>query len=213
MLRPQACACLTGRSDPHHHEAEISEAFTLSPYTRDMANISLTAFAALGCGLALVTLQPAPAAAQCQLCAGEAQAAAAKKNPRPITIEIETSIDFAKLGLASTTQGGTALIDPATGQRTITGALLDLGGVPVTGTVTIRGEPKEHVAVNFPATVLIYNSGGASYPITGFTTTLKNNPKIGDDGTLRFTFGATLQVSGGAAGKFRGSVPITVEYR
>lgn len=179
-----------------------------------MANISLTALAALAGGIALLTLQPVPAAAQCQLCAPDAQAAAAaKKNPRPITIEIETSIDFAKMGLMSTTQGGTAVLDAATGQRTITGALLDLGGLPVTGTVTIRGEPKEHVIVDFPGTVLIYNSSGASYPLSGFTTTLKNNPKIADDGTLRFTFGATLQVSGGAAGKFRGSVPITVEYR
>lgn len=179
-----------------------------------MANISLTALAAVAGGIALLTLQPMPAAAQCQLCAPETEAvAAAKKNPRPITIEIETSIDFARMGLSSTRQGGTAVINPATGQRTITGRLLDLGGLPVTGTVTIRGEPKEHVVVDFPATVPIYNSSGASYPLSGFKTTLKNNPKIPDDGILRFTFGATLQVSGGASGRFRGSVPITVEYR
>lgn len=179
-----------------------------------MANISLTAFAALAGGLALLTLSPSPAAAQCQLCPPDhSEAGGKKKDLQPITIEIEASIDFARMGLMSTSQGGTAVIDPATGQRTITGSLLDLGGIPVTGTVIVRGEPKEHVAVDFPGSVLIYNSAGASYPLTGFTTTLMNNPKIGDDGTLRFTFGATLQVSGGAAGKFRGSVPITVEYR
>jgi hypothetical protein len=93
------------------------------------------------------------------------------------------------------------------------GNLLALGGVPVTGTVTIRGEPKGHVTVDFPASVSIFNSSGASYAISGFRTTLKNNPKIGDDGLLRFTFGGTLQVSGGSTGTFRGSVPVTVEYR
>lgn len=147
------------------------------------------------------------------LCAPDGATAAAKAGNQPITIQIETSIDFAKMGLVRANQAGTAVIDPRTGQRTLTGGLLDLGGLPVTGTVIIRGEPKQHVTVDFPATVLLYNSSGASYPLVGFTTTLKNNPKIEDDGTLRFTFGGTLQVSGGATGTFRGSVPITVDYR
>jgi hypothetical protein len=178
-----------------------------------MANRSLTVVGALGCALGLLTLLPTPAAAQCQLCAPTELTAQSKKNPAPITIQIETRIDFGSIGLVRANQGGTAVLNATSGQRLLTGSLVNLGGFPVTGTVIIRGEPNEHVTVDFPATVQILNSGGASYPLSNFTTTLKNNPKIDHDGTLRFTFGATLQISGAATGTFHGSIPVTVDYR
>ena len=176
-----------------------------------MAMGSQTAVALLGCGLAFV-MAPARAAAQCQLCAPSAQAAATKPQ-RPITIAFETTIDFARIGLVAKNQGGTARIDPATGQRILTGSLLDLGGVPVVGTVVVRGEPNGLLNVTLPTSVQLFNSSGAGYPLANFTTTLKNNPKLGVDGTLRFTFGAMLQISGAATGVFRGSIPITVDYK
>jgi hypothetical protein len=166
-------------------------------------------------GLALLAALPARAGAQCQLCTpDEAAAAAAKKPPaRPISIEIETSFDYARIGILVVNQGGTAQIDPETGLRTLTGGLIDLGGLPVTGTVTVRGEPKEHVTVSFPANIGMTNAAGRTYPLSNFTTTLKNNPKIGDDGVLRFTFGGLLRIDGTATGMFRGSIPITIEYK
>jgi hypothetical protein len=178
-----------------------------------MANISLTAIAAIALGLAAATLPLERATAQCMLCTAQGKSSAAKKPLRPIVIEMETNIDFSKIGLIRPNQGGSAALDPRTGTRILGGALLDLGGVPVTGTVTIRGEPKEQVRVEFPGTVQLYNSSGASYPLSGFATTLKNNPMIGPDGVLRFTFGATLQISGVSTGTFRGSIPVTVDYR
>ena len=176
-----------------------------------MARKSQTAVALLGCGLAFVML-PARAAAQCQLCAPSAQASATKPQ-QPITIAFETTIDFARIGLVARNQGGSARIDAVSGQRVLTGSLLDLGGVPVVGTVVVRGEPNGLLNVTLPTTVQLFNSSGASYPLANFTTTLKNNPKLGADGTLRFTFGGTLQISGVATGVFRGSIPITVDYR
>lgn len=169
--------------------------------------------AALGCLLGSAVLLPAGVAAQCQLCAEETAAAAAKPSQRPIVITIEAGVDFSRIALVRTGQGGTATIDANSGQRTLTGNLIGLSGVPVAGTVTIRGEPKQHVEVSFPTNALLYNSTGASYLLVNFRTTLKNNPKIGDDGALRFTFGGTLQINGSAAGNFRGSIPVTVEYR
>jgi hypothetical protein len=176
-----------------------------------MAKGSQIAVALLGCGLAFVML-PARAAAQCQLCAPSAQATTIKPL-QPITIAIETTIDFARIGLISMNQGGTARIDPITGQRTLTGSLLDLGGMPVVGTVLVRGEPNTMLNVSLPTSVQLFNSSGSGYPLSNFTTTLKNNPKLGVDGTLRFTFGAVLQISGSATGVFRGSIPITVDYK
>jgi hypothetical protein len=155
---------------------------------------------------------PARAAAQCQLCAPSQQAAVAKPR-QPITISFETTIDFARIGLVAMNQGGTARLDPASSQRILTGSLLDLGGVPVVGTVVVRGEPNGLLNVSLPSSVLLFNSSGASYALSNFTSTMKNNPKLGVDGTLRFTFGATLQISGATTGTFRGSIPITVDYK
>jgi len=177
-----------------------------------MAVGSRTFVVLFGCGLACSVLH-APVAAQCQLCGPSAAAAAKKPAPRPITVTTEASIDFANIGLVRINQGGTAQINATTGQRILTGNLIDLGGIPVVGTALIRGEPKEHVEVSLPASVEMFNSAGASYRLSNFTTTAKNNPKIGDDGTLRFNFGAMLQITGAATGTFRGSIPITVEYK
>jgi hypothetical protein len=154
-----------------------------------------------------------PAAARCLLCAPQPDASNKKPAPRTIELEIETRMDFANIGLVRAGSGGSAQIDAATGLRSLSGALVDLGGMAVSGTVTIRGEPSEHVVVTFPPSILLYNSAGAAYPLGSFATTLKNNPKLGDDGTLSFTFGGVLQIDGSATGVFRGSVPVTAEYR
>lgn len=152
----------------------------------------------------------APAVAQCQLCAAPA---AAKKPPATaIAIEIQAGIDFSRLGLIAPNRAGSATIDPVTGQRTVTG-LLDLSGLPFQGSVTIRGEPNEHVEVTMPAQVTLSNSGGGSLRLTAITTNLRNNPKLARDGTLSFTFGGRLEVDGSTDGDFRGAIPITVDYR
>src|SRR5687768_16354108 len=88
------------------------------PYTGDMANKSLTVGAGLCCWLAALTLLPTQAAAQCQLCAEDAVTAAAKKPLTPLVIQIETRIDFSRIGLVQIGQGGTAVLSAVTGQRT-----------------------------------------------------------------------------------------------
>lgn len=175
-----------------------------------MANKSLTAVAALLVGAGLVSL-PSKASAQCQLCEPTQQAAG--KAQAPISVSVEATLDYSMIGLVRPQQGGTVTIDADTGTRTLTGSLVNLGGIPVTGTVLIRAEPKSHVDVAFPTTVQLRNSSGQTYPLSNFTTSLKNNPKVGDDGTLRFTFGGLLKIDGSATGTFRGSFPITVDYK
>ena len=177
-----------------------------------MANGSLTSVAWLTVGLVSAWL-PTPAAAQCQLCSPTVAAVAAGKPTTPITIQIESRIDFSKIGLVTMNQGGTATLDPVTGQQILAGSLLDLGGLPVVGTVVVTGEPRGNVSVTFPTSVQLFNSTGGSVPLTNFTTSLKNNAKLGDDGTLRFTFGGLLRIDGASTGTFRGSVPITVDYK
>lgn len=159
-----------------------------------------------------IALVSTPAAAQCRLCAPPA--AAAKKPPATaITIEIETSLDFSRIGLVARNQGGTATIDPVTGQRVLTGALINLSGLPVQGSVMIRGERNEHVEILFPTEVTLSTTGGGTIRLSSLTTSLRQNTKLDKDGMLSFTFGGQLMIDGQSAGDFRGSVPITVNYR
>lgn len=122
-------------------------------------------------------------------------------------------IEYSKIGLVTLNQGGTAQLDPISGQQTLTGSLLNLGGVPVVGTVLVTGEPLGNVTITFPPSVQLFNATGGSIPLTNFTTSLKNNPKLASDGTLRFNFGGLLRIDGASTGTFRGSVPITVDYK
>lgn len=176
-----------------------------------MANASLTRLTVITGLLVVVAAWAAPAAAQCLLCA-PVQAAAKKPPPTAIAIQIETGIDFSRLGLIARNRAGNATIDPATGQRTVTG-LLDLSGLPVEGTVTIRGAPNEIITVDMPPQVILTNSVGGTVRLTAITTTLKKTVKLDQNGALSFTFGGRLEVDGSADGDFRGRIPITVDYR
>jgi hypothetical protein len=186
--------------------------FTTMAYFYGMATISPTLGTMLGCAAMLcVAATAVPAEAQCQLC-GDSKAAVAK-NLQPLSIQVEASLDFSKVGLISATRGGTVQIDAETGQRTIQGSLVGLGGMPMQGSVTIRWEPHERVAVELPGSVTITSPDGATLRLSNFQTNLTNNPQIGTDGTLQFRFGALLSVDGHSDGNFRGSIPISVDYR
>jgi len=176
-----------------------------------MANKSLMRAVALTGCLGVAPLSPA-VGQSCMLCAPTKQSTAAATQ-QPIQIQIETGIDFSKIGLVRLGQGGTAVIDPTSGQRTLSGSLVDLGGLPIRGTVTIRGDRNGNLSVTFPSRVQLTNASGATCALANFTTTLKPNPKLDSTGVLSFTFGGTLQISGTATGTFRGSIPITVDYR
>ena len=178
-----------------------------------MANKSLMLLAGVGCSLVAGALCASGAAAQCLLCDDQVTAAAAKPPASTLTIQVETGIDFSRMALVSANQGGTATIDPATGQRVISGGLIGLSGIPVQGSVLIRGTPNQQVQVVFPTSVTLSTTGGGSIELTALTTTLKPNPRTAKDGTLRFTFGGRLMVNGSSAGDFRGTIPITVDYR
>jgi hypothetical protein len=175
-----------------------------------MANTCLIRNAVIAAA-ALLASAAAPGWAQCRLCAPGP--AGPKPPATAIMISIETAIDFSRIGLVTANQGGTATIDPATGQRTVSGNLLDLTGLPVRGTVTIRGDRNEHVTVDLPPQVTLTNASGGTVRLTAITTDLKSNAKLDKDGLLQFSFGGRLEIDGSSDGDFRGRVPITVEYR
>lgn len=176
-----------------------------------MANGSLTWLCGI-CGLAAAAiLVPAPAAAQCRLCA-EGRAAA-EPPPAPVAITIDARLDFSRIGLVTANQGGLVYLDPLTGQRVVSGSLISLTGFPVQGSAMVRGEPNQYVTVTFPTRVSLSTTGGGVVTLTNIKTTLEANPQLDGDGLLTFTFGGELQIDGTSDGDFRGSIPITVEYR
>ncbi len=164
--------------------------------------------------LLLLAQMPAPLMAQapCRLCLpAPAGAQAAPETDVPLRIEIETALDFSRAALNGSS--GEIAIDPQTGMRRVGGSLVDLGGMPVRGTVRISGGALRPVRVSMPHRVELRSSTGATAEVTGLVTDLSPAPRLGNDGRLSFSFGGRLVVRGAASGVFRGAIPITADYQ
>lgn len=153
-----------------------------------------------------------PAAAQCLLCekAQPEQGSATGDSDAPLRIEISAQLDFSRV---ATGQGGGAVtIDPRTGARHLSGNLLDLGGMALTGEAMVSGTPGRNVRVLIPSDIMLDGDHGRSARVTGIETDLGPAPRLGPDGRLRFRFGGRLQVARDDDGNYRGRIPISVEY-
>lgn len=151
----------------------------------------------------------APAAAQCLLC--ETQTVSTPP-PTPLRVEIDAGLDFDRVALTAST-GGQVRVDPVARNRSVAGALSDLGGLFMAGSVTVRGEPGRTVAVTLPGSVALRTPGGSTANVTRLVTDLPPAPRLDRDGSLRFSFGGQLDVSGEAGGDYRGRIAITVDYQ
>lgn len=167
-------------------------------------------FASPVAALALLHLAAAsPVRAQCQLCAPADATTAAPA--RALTIDVETGIDFSRVAVASAA-GGVVEVDPASGRRRVTGGLVDLGGLGLSGTVRLTGAPGRSVRINLPDRVRLVSPDGATAELSEIVTDLPPAPRLGPDGQLRFAFGGRLSVDGQRTGNFRGRIPIVADY-
>lgn len=164
-------------------------------------------------GLAVIAVSvPAFGAVECQLCSpGNTQSATVSPR-RALHIEIESLLDFSTAA-QSDAGDGSIEVDARTGLRRVSGGLIAVGGSAVRGTVRVTGEPFARIKVDFPKTMAMHSTMGATATISHIDTTLSANPVIGADGQLIFSFGARMTVDGGAAGEFHGQFPIVVEYQ
>ncbi len=158
-----------------------------------------------------------PVAAQCLLCAkptedDSVRPTVDRDRPEgaPLRIAINTRLDFSRAAIASIGQG--SIVVTPNGGRMVTGSLEDLGGMGVAGTVEVWGSRNRQLTVDLPSTVELTAADGSRATVTNFQTDLKRNPKLNNDGYLKFNFGAELRVKAGQAGQFRGRIPISVEY-
>ena len=154
-----------------------------------------------------------PAAAQCLLCTAEANARADADAPtHPLQIDIIQPLNFDRLTVSSGQGGGSISIDPVNGARALAGKVVDLGGMPMSGRVRLRGEPGRGVRVELPRMVMMTASSGVTVPLDNIGTSLPSAPRLGADGTLEFNFGGQLKISGNASGDYRGRIPIDAFY-
>ena len=159
-------------------------------------------------GLLALTSVPLGAQEGCRLCYSSGTA---QSGERPLAIEIFADLSFSRLALTGET-GGTAEIDPQTGGKRTTGAMIDLGGMSVQGRGRITGEPGRLVRVDLPGQVSMTASDGEPAELVDFRTDLPDFPRLDGTGALEFTFGARLVVRGRQGGNYRGRIPITVDY-
>lgn len=159
-------------------------------------------------GAALLLAVPAGAQDGCRLCYADP---AAKPGEAPLAIEIYADLNFAKLALTGREGGSAEVPANGTGKRT-DGAMIDLGGVAVTGYGRITGGPGREVRVELPNRVEMTSPDGGRAELVDFTTDLPPHPTLDARGTLEFKFGARMVVRSGRGGNFRGRIPISVDY-
>lgn len=161
----------------------------------------------------MLSIASVPASAQRLLCpATSSSASGASPAERPLQIEVSSALDFDRVAL-TTTSGGSVDIEPMSRSRSIGGGLVGLGGQVMTAGVTVRGEPGRAVRIGLPHIVELSSESGAPARITRLATDLSPAPRLGPDGTLRFTVGGRLDVTGGMHGNYRGRISITVDYQ
>lgn len=157
----------------------------------------------------LILALAAPAAAQgdCRLCYSDS----GKPGERPLTLEVFADLNFARLALTGQ-DGGSAEVDAASGSKRTGGAVVSLGGMPITGRGRVTGEPLREVRIDLPQSVPMTAPDGGTAELSGFTTDLPSRPTLDGNGELNFSFGARLVLRHGHGGNYRGRIPITVDY-
>ena len=153
----------------------------------------------------------APAPAQCRLCAAPTTEATVDSAQQVVRIEVQARLDFDQLVLMDGTAPGTARLLPD-GTASTSGAIGAISGRAMVGSVIVRGEPGRLVRIGLPASISLYGLTGGSIQLDSLVTDLPAQPRLDSRGALQFRFGGALHVQGGAAGDYRGDVPITVDY-
>jgi hypothetical protein len=161
--------------------------------------------------LALAALLPLQAEAQCRLCA-PAPATDLPAPSRALTIDIQTSLDFSRAAQRGNGAGDIS-VDERSGARSVTGGLIDLGGMALKGSVRLTGEPFRHVRVSLPTSIRLSAPDGGGADVVELRTDLSPDPALDATGALDFSFGGRLVVTGHATGDLRGRIAIVADYQ
>jgi hypothetical protein len=151
-----------------------------------------------------------PADAQCRLCTKPSTALGAEQGKGDVTLEIESGLDFDRLILLG--QGdGSATLRPD-GSNGADGAVGEPGPRAMVGSARVHGEANRLVRVELPRRIDLYSLGGGRISVDDVISDLPSQPRLDGAGNLNFRFGGRVRITGDADGRYRGDLPITVEY-
>jgi hypothetical protein len=121
-------------------------------------------------------------------------------------------MDFALLGV---TTGGTATINPVTGQMTVSAGLLHLGGTPSPARYAGAASKRTVVNIRVPnQPVLIRRVGGTeTLSVSNFLLDGQDKKALADAESFTFAVGARITVPAGTVdGIYSGEIDVTVQY-
>jgi Domain of unknown function (DUF4402) len=154
----------------------------------------------------------APAHGQCRLCAPASDAKPVSAAV-PLNISVDATLDLGRAAQTVRNGAGTINLDARSGARTVSGTLADLGGMSMKGTVRLSGTPFAPVTVSLPNKIQLIAPDGSTADVVEIRTDIGSNAVLDVQGRLSVSFGGRLIVTGGAAGDFRGRIPVTADYR
>ena len=161
--------------------------------------------------LALLTAPPQRAGAQCRLCeqpsTTQGPGAATEDN---LQLQIETNLSFDRLILSGSGSGAVTLWPNGTSGAE--GIVAAMGPRAMVGTVLVHGDPNRAVRIELPRRIELRSLGGGRLTVDDVSSDAPATPRLDAAGNLSFRFGGRLLVSGDADGRYRGDLPITVEY-
>lgn len=132
---------------------------------------------------------------------------------RALTATLVQSLNFGNVG-NNPSAPGSAIIDPASGAKTVTGGAIDMGGVHSPAIFEIRGERLRSFEITLPVQIAIAGPGGSTATIDAFTSSPSLFGTLDNSGRAIVNVGATLRVSGSLAnGAYTNLFDITVTYQ
>ena len=160
-------------------------------------------------GLALLSLPAAGLAAPVQA-SPKAQGQALVL--RPLILERLADMDFGWLGV---TTGGTATIDPITGNVSVSGGVTHLGGAPSAARFAGAASKRSVVNIRVPKQpVLIQRVGGTeTLSVSNFTLDGQDKKDLAEQESFTFSVGAQVSIPAGTVeGLYTGEIDVTVQY-
>ncbi len=131
---------------------------------------------------------------------------------KPITITQMQVLDFANIG-SVLAASGTAVLDPSTGVKLVTGGVVNFGGVHLLAMYDLTGSNNGSYTIILPGTITITEPGGTTTTITNFTSFPSGTGTFSGQGKATLIVGATLQVAAGqASGVYTSLFDVTVTY-
>ena len=153
-----------------------------------------------------------PAAGRAAPIAASPRAQAEVLLVKPLTLVRVADMDFATLAV---TTGGTATIDPFSGNMTVSGGLLHLGGTPSPARFAGSASKQSVVNIKIPKQpLLIRRVGGTeTLSVSNFTLDGQDKRAMAQQQSFTFAVGARITVPAGAVeGLYTGEIDVTVQY-